>query len=280
VSQQLRGAIYGLRLSDDVSRPFSEALRALIDVQCAIAVDCEIGLDIARENRIGVLGNRGTEILRILSEALTNARRHSGARRVRVTARECEEGRFCVEVTDDGRGFDPADEQSGTGGRGIQAMRERAALLGADLDIRSAPGTGTTVRVELGPQAQRQQPRATARIMLVEDHIVVRQTIAAMFEHEPDLEVVAQAGSLAEARAMLHGVDVAVLDLGLPDGHGGDLIGELREVNPRAQTLVLSASLDPTETARAIDSGAAAVLDKTSDLADLVDAVRRLQRDG
>jgi DNA-binding NarL/FixJ family response regulator len=75
---------------------------------------------------------------------------------------------------------------------------------------------------------------------------------------------------------MLQNVDVAVLDLGLPDGRGGDLIADLRDVNPRAQALVLSASLDPDEIARAIDSGAAAVLDKTADLDELVDAVRRL----
>jgi CheY-like chemotaxis protein len=181
-----------------------------------------------------------------------------------------------VEVTDDGRGFDRADEPSATGGRGIQGMRERAALLGAGLDIRSAPGAGTTVRISLGRPPQGARERGTARILLVEDHTVVRQAIAAMFDHEPDLDVVAQAGSLAQARGMLQNVDVAVLDLGLPDGRGGDLIADLRDVNPRAQALVLSASLDPDEIARAIDSGAAAVLDKTADLDELVDAVRRL----
>jgi two-component system KDP operon response regulator KdpE len=78
--------------------------------------------------------------------------------------------------------------------------------------------------------------------------------------------------------AIGHDVDVAVLDLGLPDGRGGDLIADLREVNPRAQALVLSASLDPEEIARAIDSGAAAALDMTAELDELLDAVRRLHR--
>jgi signal transduction histidine kinase/ActR/RegA family two-component response regulator len=275
VGQQLRGAIYDLRISDDVNRPFPEALRALIDVQRAMAVDCELDLDIAPETPIGVLGNRGVEVLRIVGEALTNARRHSGARRIRVTARGSEAG-VGVDVTDDGRGFDRADEPSATGGRGIQGMRERAALLGAGLDIRSAPGAGTTVRISLGRPPQSARERGTARILLVEDHAVVRQAIAAMFEHEPDLDVVAQAGSLAQARGMLHDVDVAVLDLGLPDGRGGDLIADLRDVNPRAQALVLSASLEPEEVARAIDSGAADVLDKIADLDEIVDAVRRL----
>jgi DNA-binding NarL/FixJ family response regulator len=83
---------------------------------------------------------------------------------------------------------------------------------------------------------------------------------------------------LGEARGMLRDVDVAVVDLGLPDGNGGDLIRELHDVNPRAQALVLSASVDPVEIARAIDSGAAGTLDKTADLDQLVDTVRRLHR--
>ena len=56
---------------------------------------------------------------------------------------------------------------------------------------------------------------------------------------------------------MLEGIDVAVVDLGLPDGYGGDLIKELREANPQAQALVLSAHLDRELDARAVEAGAA-----------------------
>jgi DNA-binding NarL/FixJ family response regulator len=118
----------------------------------------------------------------------------------------------------------------------------------------------------------------TARILLVEDHTAVRDSIAAMFGHEPDLDVVAQAASLAEARGMLCDIDLAILDLGLPDGYGGELITELHDVNPGAHAIVVSASLDPAEIARAIESGAAAALDKIADLDEVVDAVRRLHR--
>jgi PAS domain S-box-containing protein len=274
VSEQLRAAIYDLRLTDE-TRPFPEALRALVNVQRALAVDCEIDLDIAGEISIGVLGNRGSEVLRIVGEALTNARRHSGARRIHVSARGAQDWLY-VEVTDDGRGFDPAGEPSGARGRGLQGMRERAALLSADFNIQSTPGTGTTMRIELGAAEHHEWPRAVTRILLVEDHAAVRDAIAAMFAHEPDLDVVAQAGSLAEARALLHDVDVAVLDLGLPDGNGADLISELRDVNPCAQALILSATLDLATTACARDSGAAATLDKITDLDELVATVRRL----
>jgi PAS domain S-box-containing protein len=277
VGQQLRGAIYDLRLSDDVGRPFPEALGALVDVHRALAVECEIGLDVSWETSTSLVGNRGVEVLRIVGEALTNARRHSGARNVRVSARGSD-GSICVEVTDDGRGVDPDAAASGIDGMGIKGMHERAALLGGDLDIRSAPGTGTTIHFEFGPPQHDEPPTTTARILLVEDHAAVRQAIAGMFEQQADLDVVGQAGSLADAREMLQDVDVAVVDLGLPDGYGGDLISELRDVNPRAQALVLSASLDPVEVARAIDMGAAVTLDKTANLDQLVDTVRRLHR--
>jgi DNA-binding NarL/FixJ family response regulator len=71
------------------------------------------------------------------------------------------------------------------------------------------------------------------RVMLVEDHIAYRQAIAFLMSLGPDIEVVAQAGSLAEAREALdEHLDVAVLDLRLPDGDGSELIGELRRSNP------------------------------------------------
>ncbi len=72
-------------------------------------------------------------------------------------------------------------------------------------------------------------------------------------------------------------VDVAVVDLGLPDGYGGDLIGELREKNPQAQVLVLSAIAARLEIARAVEAGAAGILNKTVHLEEVVEAVRRLR---
>jgi DNA-binding NarL/FixJ family response regulator len=76
---------------------------------------------------------------------------------------------------------------------------------------------------------------------------------------------------------MLEDVDVAVLDLGLPDGSGADLIAQLHAVSPGAQALVLSASLDPAEVDRAIERGAAGAVNKLAHLDQVVEAVRRLR---
>ena len=118
--------------------------------------------------------------------------------------------------------------------------------------------------------------REEVRILLVEDHASFRQAAATVFQLETEFTVVGQAGSLAEARQMLDGVDVAIIDLGLPDGYGGELIKELRTVNPHAIALVLTASIDRVEIARAAEFGAAGILHKSADMDEVVNAVRRL----
>jgi DNA-binding NarL/FixJ family response regulator len=116
--------------------------------------------------------------------------------------------------------------------------------------------------------------------LLVEDHASFRQALAFMFEGEEEFVVGGQAGSLAEARALLRkvpdGVDVAVVDLALPDGDGYGLIEELSS-RPGVVTLVLSASLEPARFARAVEAGASGVLHKSAAIGDIVDAVRRLR---
>ena len=116
------------------------------------------------------------------------------------------------------------------------------------------------------------------RVMLVDDHPDFRDLMVTLLETQPDLEVVAQAGTMAEARvaAAAARFDVVVLDLGLPDGNGADLIGELREASPGGAVLVMSASLHPTNIERAMREGADEVLDKLSPPAQVVRTVRRL----
>ena len=115
----------------------------------------------------------------------------------------------------------------------------------------------------------------TIRVMLVEDHVAFRQALASLLSHEPDLEVVAQAGSLAQARKMLdRRLDVAVVDLGLPDGSA--LIGELRLRNPGISVLVLSAAMGPGHLDDAVKARADAVLGKVESIPTIAEKVRRL----
>ncbi|MDQ4127916.1 MAG: response regulator transcription factor [Actinomycetota bacterium] len=114
------------------------------------------------------------------------------------------------------------------------------------------------------------------RVLLVDDHATFREPLAFMFEREQHFEVIAEAGSLAEARGVLEGVDLAVVDLDLSDGDGTELIGELRAANPRVMVLVLTASSDREAHARAVEAGAAGVLHKSVRIRVVIDAARRL----
>ncbi len=102
-----------------------------------------------------------------------------------------------------------------------------------------------------------------------------------MFEREPEFKVIEQASTLAEARRLsgesLRNIDVAVVDLGLPDGDGLNLVEDFSSSVPKITTLVLSASLEPGRLARAVEAGAAGVLHKSTPIKEIVEAVRRLK---
>jgi len=91
-------------------------------------------------------------LLRVLQEALSNIRQHSGSREVAVLLRNDVADGACMEIRDDGHGFDPANvvpASDGESGIGLVGMRERLRLLGGRLQIESAPGGPTVVRARL-----------------------------------------------------------------------------------------------------------------------------------
>jgi PAS domain S-box-containing protein len=140
----LRAAVNDLRLAEDLDRPFPRLLESLVERNRAMARDYEIGLELQEGFPSTPLGEAGRELLRVIQEALTNARRHSGAKSVRVRLRT-EGSDLVAEVSDDGRGFG-SDTAPGVG---FRSMRERAAALGGRLEIDSELGAGTRVRVRL-----------------------------------------------------------------------------------------------------------------------------------
>jgi len=100
------------------------------------------------------------------------------------------------------------------------------------------------------------------RVLVVDDRIDFRLAFCGLLEGQPNLKVVIQAGSLAEARTMLEGLDVALLDRGLPDGDGLELTGPLRAVNPGARVFVISSTAEMLHLKDAIQAGAEGVIDK------------------
>jgi DNA-binding NarL/FixJ family response regulator len=114
------------------------------------------------------------------------------------------------------------------------------------------------------------------RVLLVDDDALYRRVLILLLEVQPDIRVVAQAASLAQARQMLGGVDVAILDRRLPDGDGLELIGELREASPGVKVLAISAYEDLVNRREAIEAGADRILGKVGLHDEVSVAIRQL----
>ena len=141
-AQGLRDAVNDLRLEEERDRPFPELVRSLVRRNRARTPACEITLEVEDGFPSTPLGETGAQLSRVVQEAITNARRHSGARTVSVTLK-LEGEDLVAEVSDDGRGIGPDT----TPGVGLSGMRERAAIIGGTLTIDSEAGRGTRVNL-------------------------------------------------------------------------------------------------------------------------------------
>jgi PAS domain S-box-containing protein len=152
-SSGLRNAIYDLR--HEKERPFVESVEALVELNRQATPERKIRLMVSGEFSGRLSEEESVELLRVLQEALTNARRHSAARNVEVRLLTQDE-ECLIEVTDDGRGFDFASVSAGVG---ISGMRERVEGLGGTIEISSRPGKGTRVKLRVPLRGDTPTPR-------------------------------------------------------------------------------------------------------------------------
>lgn len=118
------------------------------------------------------------------------------------------------------------------------------------------------------------------RIVVVDDHEMVRRGLRDLFDAEDGLQVVGEAGSVAEARHLFPAAaaEVAVLDVRLPDGSGIELCRELRSADPSLRCLMLTSFDHDEALLSAIVAGASGYLLKDVKGIDIVDAVREIGR--
>lgn len=141
---ELRTAVDGLRTPDLDVDGLLPAIRNLATLLSRVH---KIEIEVDAESEPDLEGSVEHEVFRIVQEALTNAVRHSSARRVAVRVQNG--ATLAVEVDDDGNGFDP-DSRTNRGRRlGLTSMRERALAIGGSLTIDSSPGQGATVRLQV-----------------------------------------------------------------------------------------------------------------------------------
>ena len=118
----------------------------------------------------------------------------------------------------------------------------------------------------------------TTRVFLVDDHEVVRRGLRELLDAEEDLNVVGEAGTAAETRALVLAThpDVAILDVRLPDGDGVEVARELRSALPELKCLMLTSYADDEAMFSAILAGASGYVLKEVRGNELVTSVRRV----
>ena len=224
----------------DSVRRIASQLRppVLEDLGLAAAIDARLerfakqtGLQVelrAGTDEVPMAARRG--LYRIVQEALTNVARHAQATAV-VVRLECSPERVVLEIADDGVGIPPGTIDNPRS-LGLVGMRERAAALGAEFQVEGGPGRGTTVRV--GSAASGIGARMI-RVMLADDHSVVREGIRRLLEERNGLTVVAEAATVPELLAELRRTptDVVVLDIAMPGPGIVETLREVKSIQPR-----------------------------------------------
>ena len=292
--QEARRSVWNLQ-SPEESISIEEALQSELrrtteeGFRASIEVDGEEPDLIDRECHLTVL--------RIAQEALSNIRHHSKAKRITV---DLSYGTDAVRllVSDDGIGFDPlvsSSVPSATGGGfGMTSMRERVKLIGGQIEVRSAPGLGTRVEVQVPYQQDQEQGSTSAwaapdldgsrssrptnpiRVLMVDDHEVVRQGIGHMLEQAREILVVGEAddGESAIEKIMAIRPDVVLMDIQMPKLDGVETVRKLREFGIDTPVILLSVYAKDEYIFDGLRAGARGCLMKDIGQTELVEAIK------
>jgi len=241
-----------------------------------------------------------TLLFESVRELLFNAVKHARAEQVFIELVLDADDQLSITVTDQGIGFEPAEleerSKAGEVGWGLFSIRERVTLLGGRVEIDSAPGKGTEVRlvaprgsartVETSAPTSAVKPVGTAtprdnggaasdalKILIVDDHAGVRSALRQILQQRPQLSVVGDASNGFEAIAHAHALrpDVILMDITMPQMDGIEATTRIRADFPDVQILGLSMQPRNAATDAIEEAGAAAFFVKGTDTQRLID---------
>jgi PAS domain S-box-containing protein len=246
-------------------------------------------------------------------ELLINVSKHSHAAQATVSI-EQRRGELCIEVRDEGQGYDPASQAAGAAQAtttdsskfGLFSIRERMRALGGQFHLESSPGQGTTARLTMplsggaaptppAVSAPRSAPRRKAlrvaphgspgphgvRVLLVDDHAMVRQGLRSILDSYADIKVVGEAWDGQEAMAACERLRpaVVVMDINMPKKNGIEATAAIKRHAP--ETIVIGLSVNAGEESRQAmkDAGAALLLTKEAAVEQLYTAIQQAVRE-
>jgi DNA-binding NarL/FixJ family response regulator len=114
-------------------------------------------------------------------------------------------------------------------------------------------------------------------VAIIEDHQILVDSLGLMLRYEPDMEFLGAASSLSDGRILVENCtpDVLLLDVGLPDGNGLDMIPKVNTISPDTHIIVLTSLSDEATLMRVVDSGISGFVSKDSQLSDLLETIRK-----
>jgi PAS domain S-box-containing protein len=235
-------------------------------------------------------------LFQAVRELIFNAVKHSGVDSARVDLSKDGPDRLRIVVSDDGKGFDTNriwEHSEQQGGFGLFAIRERTEFLGVRFEIESAPGKGACFTLiapvekaesakkpaalsEVVPSKLSDKKSRKIRILLVDDHAVVRQGLAMILDTQEDMEVVGQAADGEEAVKLAKDLipDVILMDISLPEINGIEATRLIHSELPGIRIICLSMFEDHEMATSALQSGATDYLSKSGDTDVLLSAIR------
>lgn len=236
-------------------------------------------------------------------EMLFNVVKHAGVTEARLRLQRV---RGCVWLTisDRGRGFDPGTLGK-TGGFGLLSIRERVQLLGGRMRIKSSMRKGSTFLISVPDQEIASSEGAVKlapvkavrelktipscvemtdhrlRVLLVDDHKIVREGLVALLGPEQDIDIVGQAANGREAVEMTNDLqpDVVVMDVAMPVMGGDEATRHIKRHLPQTRVIALSMFAERSVAEKMHKAGADTYLLKTSPAEELLSAIRGVRRD-
>ncbi len=259
--QQVRHLAMDLNSRTLADLGLAPAARQYIDRLCA-----STGLTI-KLHVTGQVRRLPAEIERLafrgLQEALTNALRHAQAGEI---AAQLHLGQQALRLTvqDNGRGFDQRARRQGTA-LGLPQLREQVESRGGDLFVESAPGNGTLVALHVPLRTASDHPTPRVRVLVVEDHEMVRQGLRQMLAASSDFACVGEAVDGHEALRLveLHSPELVIMDVKLPGGSGLETTRQLHRRFPHVRVIIYTYHDDETYLEQALQAGAKGYLLKS-----------------